>query len=83
MAQAFAQHKPTSMPDNKSSSSSGYVPKSDYAYYKDFGGFNNFMHSYGLKPYDHNDIQEGKAIIEGFREQDRYEWEQKQKESQK
>lgn len=71
------------MPESKSKKDSGsktYVPKSDYQYYKDFGGFNNFMHSYGLKPSDHDDIQEGKAIIEGFREQDRYEWEQAQEE---
>lgn len=49
----------------------------------DFGGFNNFMHSYGLKPWDHDDIQEGKAIIQGFRDQDRYEWAQAQKEQSK
>jgi len=72
------------MSDAKNSKKgSGYVPKSNYQYYKDFGGFNNFMHSHGLKTYDHNDIQEGKAIIEGFREQDRYEWEQSQKEQSK
>ncbi|KXN81851.1 hypothetical protein AN958_03620 [Leucoagaricus sp. SymC.cos] len=44
--------------------------RSDYSYYKDFGGYYNFMHSYGLKPYDDNDVQEGKAIIEAFREHD-------------
>lgn len=64
---------------DKTSSNSGYKEKSNYAYYKDFGGFNNFMHSYGLKPWDHDDIQEGKAIIQAFREHDREE--QKQKES--
>ena len=64
---------------SQQTSSDTYKPKSDYQYYKDFGGFNNFMHSYGLKPWNDDDIQEGKAIIEGFRQQDRYEWEQEQK----
>ena len=69
------------MSDNKNSNknSGAYVRKSDYQYYKDFGGFNNFMHSYGLKPWDHDDIQEGKRIIEAFREQDRAEWEEAQR----
>ena len=66
------------MPDNKSSNSE-YKEKSDYEYYKGFGGYQNFMHSYGLKIHNMDDVEEGKAIIQGFREQDRYEWEQSQK----
>ncbi|EKM61260.1 uncharacterized protein PHACADRAFT_190408 [Phanerochaete carnosa HHB-10118-sp] len=54
----------------KDSGSEAPARKSDYQYQKDFGGFNNFMHSYGLKTWDHDDIREGKAIIEAFREQD-------------
>ncbi|KAI0327214.1 hypothetical protein GY45DRAFT_1327915 [Cubamyces sp. BRFM 1775] len=70
------------MSDNKNAStkrSETYVPKSDSHYYKSFGGFNNFMHSYGLKPWDYDDVQEGKAIIEGFRKRDRQDWEEAQK----
>jgi len=29
------------------------------------------MHSYGLKPSDDDDVEEGKRIIEAFKEQDR------------
>jgi len=62
------------------SNSNVYVPKSDYQYYKAWGGFNNFMRSYGLKPWDHDDIQEGKRIIQGMRDGDRWEWEEEQRE---
>jgi len=62
-----------------SSNSTVYVPKSDYHYYKSFGGFNNFMHSYGLKPWDHDDIQEGKRIIQGMRDGDKRYWEEEQR----
>ncbi|GJE99645.1 hypothetical protein PsYK624_159160 [Phanerochaete sordida] len=68
------------MSDNSTQNSGAkFVAKSDSHYYKDFGGFNNFMASYGLKTYSHSDVQEGKAIIEAFREQDRFEWEEAQK----
>ena len=52
-----------------SSSSSASAPKSDYhwQYYKAYGGWHGFMQSYGLKPYDPDDVQEGKDIIAGFR----------------
>lgn len=63
---------------DRTSSNATYTPKSDYSYYKDFGGYNNFMASHGLKVWDHNGVQEGKAIIDSFKEQDRYEWEQQQ-----
>ena len=63
--------------------SSGYVPKSNYHYYKDFGSFHKFMHSYGLKPWNDDDVQEATAIIQAFKDQDRYEWEQEQKEQSK
>ncbi|KAI0327215.1 hypothetical protein GY45DRAFT_1327916 [Cubamyces sp. BRFM 1775] len=35
-----------------------YVPNSGYQCYQEAGGFNRFMHSYGLKPWSHEDIQE-------------------------
>jgi len=61
------------------SNSNVYVPKSDNQYYKSWGGYNNFMRSYMLKPWDHDDIQEGKMIIEGMREADRLGWEEEQR----
>jgi len=55
-----------------SSSSSGTTsaPKSDYQYYKAYGGWHGFMHSHGLKPWDAGDPQEGKAIVAEFRKHD-------------
>ena len=38
--------------------------------YKSFGGYNNFMASYGLKPWSDSDYEEGKAIIEAFKQAD-------------
>lgn len=64
---------------SKSGSSSGYAPKSDYAYYKSYGGFNSFMHTHGLKSWSHDDIQEGKQIIETMRAADKQDWEAGQK----
>lgn len=52
----------------RSSSGGG---RSNYSYMKDFGGFNKFMGSYGLKVWDHDDIQEGKVILDAFREADK------------
>lgn len=40
--------------------------RSNYSYYKDFGGYNNFMASYGLKPWDHGDVAEGRVILDAF-----------------
>jgi hypothetical protein len=45
--------------------------RSNNSYYKPFGGWVGFMHSYGLKPSDDDDVEEGKRIIEAFKEQDR------------
>lgn len=55
-----------------------FVPKSDNEYYKHFGGRNKFMVSYGLKPWEDDDVEEGKTILNAFRKQDKYEWEQEQ-----
>ncbi|CAK7229694.1 hypothetical protein SEUCBS140593_007333, partial [Sporothrix eucalyptigena] len=37
---------------------------------KSFGGWTAFMQCYGLKPYDDDDIQEAKAIVEEMVRQD-------------
>jgi hypothetical protein len=55
-----------------SKSSGGYVPRSNSSYIK------GFMHSYGLKPWNDDDVQEGKQIIEKFKELDRMQWEEEQ-----
>ncbi len=57
-----------------------FVPRTDYAICKPFGGFHRFMQSYGLKPWDDDDIAEAKRILEGMRDADRYEWEEAQRE---
>ncbi|KAK0472049.1 hypothetical protein IW261DRAFT_1509814 [Armillaria novae-zelandiae] len=61
------------MSDKNTQSGSTYQPKSNNSYYKSFGGYNNFMHSSGLKPGHMDDVKEGKAIIQTFKEQDRLE----------
>jgi hypothetical protein len=33
---------------------------------KSYGGWTQFMHSFGLKPWDFDEIDEGKRILEGF-----------------
>jgi hypothetical protein len=48
------------------------VPRSNNSYIK------GFMHSYGLKPWNDDDVQEGKQIIEKFKELDRMQWEEEQ-----
>lgn len=37
---------------------------------KSYGGWTSFMQSFGLKPWDSDDAEEGKRILEGFVEQD-------------
>ena len=41
------------------------------------------MHSYGLKPWDLGDVEEGKRIVEGFKANDKLDWEEKQAEKAK
>jgi hypothetical protein len=33
------------------------------------------MHSYGLKPWNTDDVEEGKQIVEAMKEHDRRDWE--------
>jgi hypothetical protein len=39
-----------------------------------WGSFHHFLLSYGLKIYNDEDIQEGKAILKGFIEGNRSNW---------
>jgi hypothetical protein len=47
---------------------------SDYRTAKDAGfrGTYDFMLSYGLKAYELDDVKEAKAILQGFRDVDKY-----------
>ncbi|KAH9969708.1 hypothetical protein BC827DRAFT_1162190 [Russula dissimulans] len=62
--------KQSSSSNSKATSSSSSGTKSDYQYYKAYGGWNGFMHNQGLKPWDAGDPQEGKAIVAEFRKND-------------
>ena len=55
---------------NSSASDASSGPKTNYAYTKPYGGMKGFMESYGLKLWDDDDVQEAKAILDGFREMD-------------
>jgi hypothetical protein len=55
---------------NTSTSNQSSGPKTNYAYTKPYGGTKGFMDSYGLKLSDDGDVQEAKAILDGFREID-------------
>jgi hypothetical protein len=68
---------PQSSNDNAKSGSGG-ARKSDYRLIRD-GGFrdmNHFMQSYNLKIHDHDDYQEAKQILAGFRKLDEEEAQQ-------
>jgi hypothetical protein len=62
------------MPKNSTSqntTSDATGDQSNNSYYKPYGGWTGFMHSHGLKPWDDDDVEEGKRIIEAFKEHDR------------
>ncbi|TYJ52012.1 hypothetical protein B9479_007388 [Cryptococcus floricola] len=42
------------------------LTQGEKAVVKDYGGWTNFMHSMGLKPYDSEDAQEAVAIARAF-----------------
>jgi hypothetical protein len=65
--------------ENNAGQSEQYVPQSNDAIYESFGGWDNFMNSYGLKPWDDDDIKDGMAIVEAIREGDKSDWEEGQK----
>ena len=62
----------------KKGHSTQYVPKSNADIYRPFGGWPGFMHSYGLKTWNTDDVEEGKQIVEAFKEQDKRNWEEEQ-----
>ncbi|KAH9080426.1 hypothetical protein EDB83DRAFT_2215474 [Lactarius deliciosus] len=45
-------------------------PKTNYELTKPYGCMQEFMHSYGLKTWDDDDIQEAEAIFDGFKKVD-------------
>ena len=47
--------------------------------YASFGGWQNFLLSYGLKPYNDDDVQEGKRIAQVMLENALEEWEESTK----
>ncbi|KAH9002677.1 hypothetical protein EDB86DRAFT_2847478 [Lactarius hatsudake] len=55
---------------NTSASAASSGPKTNYELTKPYGGMQGFMHSYGLKMWNDDDVQEAKAILDGFREID-------------
>jgi hypothetical protein len=61
---------------NKSSASNASAsgalsgPKTNYAYTKPYGGMQGFMHSYGLKMYNPEDVRQAKALLDEFRKDD-------------
>ena len=63
---------------SKGSEPEQYVPPSTNSIYAPFGGWPGFMHSYGLKPSDLDDVEEGKRIVEGFKAIDKQDWEERQ-----
>jgi len=55
---------------NTSASDASSGPKTNYAYTKPYDGMKGFMESHGLKLSNDDDVQEAKAILDGFREMD-------------
>ena len=60
------------MPNKSSASntSASSGPKTNYAYTKPYGGMKGFMETHGLKLWNDDDVQEAKAILDGYREMD-------------
>lgn len=46
-------------------------PPAEEAYSRRYDGYDNFMLSFGLKPTDIGDVQEGQAILDTFIEAER------------
>ncbi|KAK3683120.1 hypothetical protein LTR37_020533 [Vermiconidia calcicola] len=55
-------------PDNTAKASDGPKCPSKNEIYQSYGGWNNFMMSYGFKGYEPDDVKEGNAIVETLRE---------------
>lgn len=56
-----------------------WIPPSNKDYYKAYGGKHNFMRSFGLKTYEPEAYDEARRICDMFREDDRLEWEERNK----
>ena len=54
---------PTTTSKSETQSSKKPKPTVD-SIYAGFGGWENFLHSYGLKPYNDEDVEEGEKIAE-------------------
>jgi len=61
---------------NEKESETKYVPRSNNSIYQPFGGWHGFMQSYGLKPWDLDDVEEGRRIVEAMKEMDKRDWEE-------
>ncbi|KAI9428371.1 hypothetical protein H4582DRAFT_2106873 [Lactarius indigo] len=61
---------PQSSTSNTTDSDASSGPKTNYAYTKPYGGMKGFMESNGLKLWNDDDVQEAKAILDGYREMD-------------
>ncbi|KAH6905532.1 hypothetical protein BKA70DRAFT_9070 [Coprinopsis sp. MPI-PUGE-AT-0042] len=73
------------MPANNQRAGKGdetYVPLSSNAIYQSYGGWPNFMHSHGLKPWDQDDVEEGRQIVDKLKEYHRLDWEEEQRNKQ-
>jgi hypothetical protein len=46
--------------------------------YAKLGGWQKFLLSYGLKPYNDDDVEEGKSIAQAMLDQDLKEWEEEE-----
>ena len=56
------------------SKSSGKPKPTLNSIYASFGGWQNFLLSYGLKPYNDDDVEEGKRIAQTLLEHDLEDW---------
>jgi len=56
------------------SKSSGKPKPTLNSIYAGFGGWQNFLLSYGLKPYNDDDVQEGKKIAQTLLEHNLADW---------
>ena len=56
------------------SKSSGKPKPTLNSIYASFGGWQNFLLSYGLKPYNDDDVEEGKKIAQTLLEHNLEDW---------
>ncbi|EKM79752.1 hypothetical protein AGABI1DRAFT_113057 [Agaricus bisporus var. burnettii JB137-S8] len=68
-------NKGSSSNNNANANANSGATRSNNSYYKAYGGWPNFMHSHGLKPWDLDDVEEGRAILEAMKAYDREEGE--------